>query len=267
MDRALLVGINEYPGAPLCGCVNDVTDMAALLTAKCGVAAESIRLVTDARADTAAITERLAWLVDGLRPGDRALFHYSGHGAQAAARDANGDVGPVHDVICPVDFDWSDEHMITDDQFHALFAQVPAGVECVWISDSCHSGGLDRAMPRNAVRKSLLAPVDIAWRALAAAAKQLAPLSFVHAVNAQNVALLAACASDETAADASFQGRPNGALTYYLLQTLNGPRGLAQSLTSVVSAARNALAKAKYPQEPQLAGSLEIMRRPFFAAK
>ncbi|HET7402221.1 MAG TPA: caspase family protein, partial [Usitatibacter sp.] len=30
-NRALLVGINAYPGQPLNGCVNDVKDMAGLL--------------------------------------------------------------------------------------------------------------------------------------------------------------------------------------------------------------------------------------------
>lgn len=267
MDRALLVGINAYPDAPLRGCVNDVTDMAAFLTAKCGVAAASIRLLTDDRADTASILDRLAWLVDGLQPGDRAIFHYSGHGAQVSARDAGGNAGPVHDVICPVDFDWTAERMITDDQLHALVAKVPAGVEFVWISDSCHSGDLEKSLRRNTIRKSMLAPVDVAWRAVAAAEQQLAPLSFVHAVNGLNAALLAACKSDQTAADACFQGRANGAFTYYLLQALNAPRGLAQPLTGVVAATRGALSAAKYQQEPQLAGSLDIMRRPFLTQK
>ena len=52
MDRALLVGINAYPGAPLAGCLNDVTDMATFLTSKSGFAADSIRLLTDSRATT-----------------------------------------------------------------------------------------------------------------------------------------------------------------------------------------------------------------------
>ena len=32
MNRALLVGINKYPGQPLNGCVNDVQDMEQLRT-------------------------------------------------------------------------------------------------------------------------------------------------------------------------------------------------------------------------------------------
>ncbi len=52
MNKAVLVGINEYPGCPLEGCVNDVSDMAQFLTSKCGFAPRDIRLVTDAQATT-----------------------------------------------------------------------------------------------------------------------------------------------------------------------------------------------------------------------
>jgi hypothetical protein len=50
MNRALLVGINSYPGAPLNGCVNDVTDMANFLVDNCNFTMSDIRLLTDARA-------------------------------------------------------------------------------------------------------------------------------------------------------------------------------------------------------------------------
>ncbi|MFH1476981.1 MAG: caspase family protein [Verrucomicrobiota bacterium] len=53
MNRALLVGINAYPDAPLRGCVNDVTDMANFLVARRGFAQADIRLLSDRRATTA----------------------------------------------------------------------------------------------------------------------------------------------------------------------------------------------------------------------
>jgi hypothetical protein len=80
MDRALLVGINKYPGAPLHGCVNDITDMANFLKNKGGFAMNSIRLLTDGQATLATIVERLKLAGSGVRPGVRVLFHYSGHG-------------------------------------------------------------------------------------------------------------------------------------------------------------------------------------------
>src|SRR5712691_10789238 len=78
MNRALLVGINEYPSAPLRGCVNDVVGMADLLVERFGFAHGDIRLVVDRRATTRAIVSRLGWLLVGAQSGDRLLFYYSG---------------------------------------------------------------------------------------------------------------------------------------------------------------------------------------------
>ena len=47
MNKALLVGINNYPTAPLRGCINDVTDMASFLVDKCGFQKGEIRLLVD----------------------------------------------------------------------------------------------------------------------------------------------------------------------------------------------------------------------------
>lgn len=66
MNRALLVGINAYPGNELRGCINDVTDMADHLVKSCGFKVEDIRLLVDERATTVGIRERLEWLVGGM---------------------------------------------------------------------------------------------------------------------------------------------------------------------------------------------------------
>jgi hypothetical protein len=100
MDKALLVGINKYPGSPLAGCVNDVVDMADWLVKFRNFDPKSVRLLIDGRATTSAIRTRLHWLVEGLKPGDRILFHYSGHGAQVATRDKQGEVDGKDEVVC-----------------------------------------------------------------------------------------------------------------------------------------------------------------------
>src|SRR5262249_31076277 len=123
-NRALLVGINAYRDAPLRGCVNDVTDVRDLLISKYGFGASEIRLLIDAEATTAGIRQQLAgWLVRGA-PHDRMLFHFSGHGTQMPGHD-----GAVHDVICPVDFDFTEEHALSDVDFSAIFSAVPAGAQ------------------------------------------------------------------------------------------------------------------------------------------
>lgn len=267
MNRALLVGINKYPDAPLHGCVNDVTDMAAFLTARCGFATKDIRLLTDRRATTAGIKERLAWLVRGAKAGDRLLFHYSGHGAQVATRSEAEEVDRLDEVICPVDFDWTDARMIRDKDFQRAFAPVPAGVDFVWISDSCHAGDLTRAMPLpEQRRRCLLPPEDIAWRNRVAA-ETAGDFGLGRAAARLNVALIAGCRSNQTSSDGAFDGKPNGVLTYCLIEALAAGDGLSVPLKKLIVRLRSAVALAGYEQVPQLEGSAALKARSFLGLR
>jgi len=270
MNRGLLVGINAYPTAPLQGCVNDVTDMANFLVNSCGFAMGDIRLLVDDRATTAGIIERLGWLLTGLQKGDRVVFHYSGHGAQMSTRNPQGEVDGLDEVICPVDFDWTDQHAIRDKQFAHIFSAVPDGVEFVWISDSCHSGDLSRDFPTPVVQgtqqKTILPPADLNWRLQTAKSQGIGAMGIRGAAKAANVALVAGCKSDQTSADAVFADRHNGALTHFLLQELAAKTGLAETLTQLVKKVNTALAQAHFTQQPQLEGSKAITTRAFLAA-
>jgi hypothetical protein len=259
----LLVGINAYPGQPLNGCVNDVTDMAKFLVAKCGFESDDIRLLVDSRATTDGIKERLGWLLAGVEPGDRVFFHYSGHGALFPMRNAQGQVSGTYDTICPVDFDWSREHAILSTDFEHIFSTVPSGTEFIFVSDSCNSGDLSKAM-RNYSVKFLFPPADIEWRLNTAAAKKMQPYSIRSALH-NNCAFISGCRSDQESADAVFSGRPNGALTYYLLDSLNAPEGLSQSLARLVPIVRQKLQANHYSQQPQLHGPDTLVTRAFLS--
>ena len=265
MNRALLVGINKYPSQPLNGCVNDVEDMAKFLVSACGFAEDDIRLLVDERATTAGIVERLGWLLTGLRSGDRVLFQYSGHGVQLPTRNPQGEVDQLDEAICPVDFDWTDAHAIRDKDFNKIFSAIPKGVEFIWVSDSCHSGDLWRTMakPKVAV-KTLIPPADINWRIQTALRKNIAPLGFERSAKALNLALISGCRSDQTSADAFFE-KPNGALTYFLLQHLKEGNGLSLPLATIVEQVQTALKRNGFEQEPQLDGDDEINARPFLS--
>jgi hypothetical protein len=256
-DRALLVGINEYPGSPLHGCVNDVTDMAEHLVSRCGFAADSVRLLTDARATTAEIVARLHWLMD-VEPNGRVFFHFSGHGTQIANRNNQAEVDGLDEAICPVDFDWSPERMLTDDRLLGIFKRLPGGTLFNWVSDSCHSGDLSRGLPggpKNAARR-MLPPADMAWRIRTAKAKQIALHGHREALAANGVSIgfVSACRSDQTASDTAMNNRPCGALTHFLLEAFNQlPAGTA--LNDVVAHAARALSSAGFSQQPQVEGS------------
>lgn len=264
MDKALLVGINKYPGAPLRGCVNDVTDAAKLITDKTGIGFDpkNVRLLTDARATTAAIKERLQWLVTGLKPGDRILFWYSGHGAQVASRAKSGEVDGLDEVICPVDFDWSDAHLIKDKQFHQFFGSVPEGVKAFWVSDSCHSGDLTRDAGGLGGRLSRAMPMpeDIQWRNDVAKDAGMKPKA-LGPQDLPNIVLISGCQSNQTSADATFAKRANGALSYYLLRELK--ERPAQGMSDTITKVRQALVKNRFSQVPQLEGPAPLLTKPF----
>jgi metacaspase-1 len=264
MNRAILVGINAYPGNELNGCVNDVNDMADFLVSHCDFNESDIRLLTDTRATTDAIKEHLNWLVAGAKAGDRLVFDYSGHGAQFPIRDPSGKVTRVDECICPVDFDWTEEHAIRDKEFNQLFAPVPAGVDFTWISDSCFSGDLAKEfrLPNRKI-KSMPMPADIAWRLRTAETIAAPRTNFEHVMKNFNAVLVSGCTAHQTSADAEIDGRYNGALTYYLLKTLSVPTGLMQPLKEAIARTRAVLHQEGYTQRPQLEGSRELMEQPF----
>lgn len=144
--RALLVGINEYakPGQNLEGCVNDVFLMSALLQ-ESGFAAEDIRIVLNDRATHQGVRERLEWLLGDAKDGDLRFFYYSGHGAQFPAYGLGDQVDRLDEALVLHDFDWTRERAFTDDDFYALYSQLPYGLQFVSVFDCCHSGGMTRA--------------------------------------------------------------------------------------------------------------------------
>ena len=263
-NRALLVGINAYPSYPLRGCINDVNDIARLLIEKCLFQQAEIRFLTEGQATASAIRNTLSsWLVQAASSGDRLFFHFSGHGSILPGRD-----GKVHNVICPVDFDFTEEHALSNLDFESIFAPLSEGVEFNWVSDSCHSGNLARGAVRGSTYMApryLPPPPVIMAQIEALRAREMTTRSLSRAMAHLNGAFISGCETDETSADAIFADRYNGALTYYLLQQLEAPTGLAQNLTAIIGNVGQALRSNGYSQHPQLHGNPEICGKPFLA--
>lgn len=161
--RALLVGIAAYPdqASRLEGPVNDVFNMSAALQ-ELGFPADGIRVVLDDRATTAGIRERLKWLLADARPGDQLFFYFAGHGAQIPAYGTDAEVDRVDECLVPHDFDWSAQRAITDDEFCALYSQLPYEARFTAVLDCCHSGGMARS--GGAKARGLAPPDDIRHR-------------------------------------------------------------------------------------------------------
>jgi len=161
--RALVVGINEYPGITqggqpnardLKGAVADANNMARTLVSAFGIAQEDIRLLTDAAASREGILEAFrTWLIEGTKPGDRVVFYFAGHGAQV--EDATADEEDKFDeVLAPADvtgeLDGENPQLsgyIKDDEIQALISELK-GREVMFIADACHSGTITRGILR-----------------------------------------------------------------------------------------------------------------------
>jgi len=136
--RAVCVGVNAYPTAPLTGCVSD-----AQLWAKTLVAAgfEPPTMLLDSLATRQAIIDTLARTLENSAPGDVVVFQFSGHGTEVD--DYDGDELAAKDqALCPVDF--ADGHFLIDDDIAELFKRIPAGVALTCFLDNCYSGTATR---------------------------------------------------------------------------------------------------------------------------
>lgn len=145
---------------------------------------------------------------------DKFYFAYSSHGTQVP--DVSGDEKDSYDeaFIC-YDTTPSFENVILDDELFNLFAEAPKSVTIEVFLDTCHSGTGLRKLNSNIRIKYLRNPKVVPCACPKVAKKEL----FVK--EHPNVILWAACKDNEYASDTEFNGRPNGAFTYYMLNLAN----------------------------------------------
>ncbi len=274
--RAVLIAINKYqvPGADLRGCVNDVNNLQKALTDHYGFASKDITMLTDLKATKKAMQAAIQKLVTGGKKGDVLLVHYSGHGSNVP--DDNGDEADKRDeILCPTDLDWKDP--LRDDWLRKTFDKLKPGVSLTVIMDCCHSGTNTRAiLPLDAPIKERYLPSP--WDLVAAESgrklrgvvtselrvSSRAKRKQTDTVHADICELLiTGCRDTQTSADAFIKGTYNGALTYFLVESIREAKGKL----SYRELHKRTLAKLKgeYDQVPQLEGNQKKFDRPFLS--
>jgi metacaspase-1 len=275
--RAVLIGINKYqvPGSDLNGCVNDVKNLSEALKTYYGFANKDITTLTDLKATKKAMQAAIQKLIKSGKKGDTLLLHYSGHGSNVP--DDNGDEADRRDeILCPTDLDWKDT--LRDDWLRKTFDKLRKGVNLTVIMDCCHSGTITRVItPLDAPRRERYLPCPLDLMATESGRKlrgtvrgQLgkAPRvrkrksDIVHA-DIQEM-LITGCRDTQTSADAHIGGTYNGALTYYLVESMKDSEG---KLT-YRELHRRTMAKLKaerFDQVPQLEGPRTLFDRPFLS--
>jgi hypothetical protein len=273
---------NGYPNQKLKGCVHDAVDLGLFLCENRAFDKNKVRAIInpdDATEENLRIL--LAWLADGAQPGDRLLFHFSGHGTQVTRN------GLLQDAICAHDFNpITGCGVLTRADFFRLFGGIPAGVEFICTLDSCYSGGLLWGRDNEVTRRvrSFPLPPEVASKIEAARGRHVmrialaetaAPLKRVLIAQALgddvpvpadadvslNGVSVSACAANELAheIDNGIRGHPNGEFTCRLLQQLAAPSGLNDTLAMIVTK----VARGLNDQNPQLSGSEDIKDRPW----
>lgn len=235
IQRALLVGINDYPRHPLRGCVNDVEAVREFLERERGFAAADIAVLTNGQATRTAIVNELRRQVAASRNGDALVFYFCGHGAQLPTRDPREADG-LDEVLCPVDFAWTAETAIVDDELEQLFDSVPEEVALTWVFDACHTGDIDEQLDARVAgfRGMGARAAEVGAESAAAEAAASSSSSSVRRPRRHGV-ILSACAATEKAADIFVDNRPHGAFTHHLLAAARqAPRATAGQLLAAV---------------------------------
>jgi hypothetical protein len=151
---ALLVGINQYKNDPLDGCVNDVLMQEMLLIHRFGFNPKDIVTLTDQQATRQGILEAFEnHLINQAKPGDVAVFHFSGHGSRVLDPNPIPLKSPIVDsvglngTLVPVDSSYPLNYLktggvVNDIMGHTLFLLMSAikTENFTAILDSCFSG-------------------------------------------------------------------------------------------------------------------------------
>lgn len=277
VKRAVLIGINRYqvPGSDLRGCVNDVKNLKQALTTYYGFSAQDIISLTDLQATKKAMQSAIKKLIVRGKKGDVLVLHYSGHGSNVP--DDNGDEADYRDeILCPTDLDWNDP--LRDDWLRKILNKLRSGMSLTVIMDCCHSGTNTRAItPPDAPIKERFLPCPLDLMATESGRKlrgthrgQLgkAPRGrkrksdIVHADIKEM--LITGCRDTQTSADAHIGGSFNGALTYYLVESIKEANGeLTYRQLQQRTAAK--LKGEEYDQIPQLEGQRTSFDRLFLS--
>ena len=133
--RALLVGINDYPGdSKLYGCLNDVRLMYKILKDIYGFT--EFKTLDDKLATRKGILNGLKWLCANAKKNDWLVAHYSGHGTQlpCTTKTANWEIDNLDECIVPYDIDW--EMPVRDDYLNQFILSLPNGVNILFIMGS-----------------------------------------------------------------------------------------------------------------------------------
>jgi hypothetical protein len=198
--KALLIGIN-YTGTSneLYGCINDTTSIKERISTH---GFDDINIITDFTTKKATrdnILEEFKNLLINSQSGDLLFFAYSGHGSYAI--DRNGD-----------EFDGRDELIVScdlqgifDDELKSIIQiYLKSDVTLFALMDCCFSGSI----------------LDLKYQYIDSLNYDKFTENSKQIETIGNVFMISGCTDEQTSADAIFNNKANGAMTWALLESL-----------------------------------------------
>lgn len=255
---ALLIGIDKYSQVPLPdgsyyphlgGCVRDIDHVYRMLRDRLGLPDDRITRLLSALSpsDTPGplptyenIVKAFKDVTQNAQAGDQVYIHYSGHGGRGVTMfpEIKG-VGGVDESLVPCDIGENGACYLRDiEMSYLLKAMSEKGLIVTMVLDSCHSGGATRGVGGAVARgiDSIDTRPPLEESAVAAKADLLASFTKDDGTTTRNLnvptgwrigvpknfVMIAACRANELASEYAFDGvERNGALTYWLLNSLN----------------------------------------------
>ncbi len=218
--RAMVIGIDDYPHeVSLEGAARDARDVASALQGA-GVA----EIVTFYNADARKDDIRAAWerLVAGSVEGDTIVLTYAGHGSQMPELVTGDEEDGLDEFLQLPGFDRArasdtEHEIIVDNELNAWFSEAEArGVRVLFVSDSCHSGGMSRAFNG----RTRLAPAVTVK--LSPPSQEATGGAVVREADFRQVTVLAASLESQPSPEVIIEGEPRGALSWSFARAIEG---------------------------------------------
>ncbi len=247
--RALLIGINYYDTtSELNGCITDIEDIRKYLQS---IGCRKFAMLHDRRNDPKweysqaptrkRILEYMEMAISKTKAGDTLYVHYSGHGSSVGDKNSDEKDGK-DETICPLDRKTAGK-ILDDEIYKVLVKKLATGAKLRVVFDSCYSGSCLDLPCRWGVENKY----------------------YTENSNKcdKDVIMISGCMDNQTSADASFGGRPNGAMTWSLLNAFAEIKATGQNASTyrwkdLVSIMRLKLQQKGYSQIPQVsAGTKE----------
>lgn len=213
---ALIVGINQYQATELKTLQGAVNDARLISQALKQANITQQWLLLDKKATKSAFLQAWQAILQKAQPGDTIIISFAGHGAQIP--DTNGDEEDHKDEII-IFYDMNQRKnsgFISDDALFDLFAKA-SDYNIIFISDSCHSGGITRNIYAKTTRfAGDLVLTDLAIpTAIATPSKNIQKLPHVTYITASDNEAL-------EVSETSIDGKIHGALSYFFAKAMIG---------------------------------------------